>query len=109
MALSLEDKRLELHEKLCSLLGSREVYFQPPSNVKMHYPSIVYDLTRVNQRYADDIGYRHMPGYSVTIIDRSSNIDWINKMLDAFPKYCSFERTFIADNLVHYVFILFYL
>ena len=109
MAQSLEEKRLELHEKLCELLGSREVYFQPPETVKMSYPSIVYDLTRTNQRFGDDCGYHRFPGYTITVIERSADVDWINRMLDAFPSYCSFERTFIAEHLVHYVFILYYL
>ena len=109
MARSFEEGRLELHEELCYLLGSRNVYFQPPETIKMSYPAIVYDLYRVNQRFADDTNYRIMPGYSVTIIDRNTELDWINDMLEAFPKYCSLERTYTADNLVHYSFILFYL
>lgn len=109
MARSLEDGRLELHEKLCTLLGSRQVYYQPPETIKMKYPAIVYDLYRVNQRFADNKNYRLMPAYSVTIIDKSTDLDWINEMLETFSKYCSLERTYTADNLVHYSFILYYL
>ena len=109
MAKQIEEERLELHEKLCNLLGSRQVYFQPPETIKMSYPAIIYDLYRINQRFADDTNYRIMPGYSVNIIDRTTDLDWLDKMLEAFPKYCSLERTYVADNLVHYSFILFYL
>lgn len=109
MAKQLEESRLELHEKLCTMLGSRQVYYQSPETVKMKYPSIVYDLYRINQRFADDKNYRLMPAYSITIIDRSTNLDWVNTMLETFSKYCSLERTYIADNLVHYSFILYYL
>lgn len=108
MAQSLESKRLELHEKLVTLLGSREVYFQPPETIKMKYPAIVYDMYRVNQRFADNSPYRLMPAYSVTIIVRSSDIDWLEKMLNAF-EYCSVERIYTADNLVHYSFVIYYL
>jgi hypothetical protein len=108
MARSLEEGRLELHGKLCELLESNQVYFQPPETVKMKYPSIVYDLYRINQRFADDSNYHIMPGYSVTIIDWTNDLDWMNKMLSTFP-YCSLERTYNADNLVHYSFILYYL
>ena len=31
------DRRLKLHEELCDILGSRNVYFQPPETVKMKY------------------------------------------------------------------------
>ena len=104
----LETNRLELHEKLCTLLGSRQVYFQDPENIKMVYPAIIYNMYRINERFADDMNYRIMPAYSVTIIDRSTNLDWITKMLESFS-YCSLERTYNADGLVHYSFILYYL
>lgn len=109
MARPLEESRLELHEKLVKLLGSRQVYFQPPETIKMKYPSIIYDLYRINQRFADDKNYRLMPAYSITIIDQTTELDWITKMFQAFSKYCSLERTYTADNLVHYSFILYYL
>lgn len=109
MARSLEDGRLELHEKLCELLGSRHVYYQPPESIKLQYPAIIYDLYRINQRFASDSNYRLMPAYSVTIIDKGTDLDWINTMLSTFEKYCSLERTYTADNLVHYSFILYYL
>ena len=38
------ERRLELHEILCTILGSRNVYFQPPESIKMNYPAIVYGL-----------------------------------------------------------------
>ena len=109
MARQLEEGRLELHEKLCEMLGSRQVYYQPPETIKMKYPAIVYDLYRINQRFADNSNYRIMPAYSVTIIDRSTDLDWLDKMLETFSKYCSLERTYVAENLVHYSFILYYL
>lgn len=109
MARPLEEGRLELHEKLVELLGSRQVYYQPPETIKMKYPAIVYDLYRINQRFADNMNYRLMPAYSITIIDKSTDLDWIDKMLETFSKYCSLERTYTADNLVHYSFILYYL
>lgn len=109
MARPLEEGRLELHEKLVELLGSRQVYYQPPETIKMKYPAIAYDLYRINQRFADNTNYRLMPAYSITIIDKSTDLDWINKMLETFSKYCSLERTYTADNLVHYSFILYYL
>lgn len=104
----LESKRQELHGKLVTLLGSGEVYFQPPETIKMKYPAIVYDMYRVNQRFADNLPYRLMPAYSITVIVRSADIDWIKKILESF-EYCSVERIYTADNLVHYSFVIYYL
>lgn len=108
MAKSLETSRLELQTKLETLLGSRQVYFQPPETVKMKYPAIAYDLYQLNQRFADDTAYRRFPRYTVTIIDRNQEIDWVPAMLDAF-QYCSVERIYYADGLAHYAFVIYYL
>ena len=103
-----ETSRLEFHQKLIEILGSNQVYFQPPETIKMKYPAIVYDLYRVNQRFADNKTYRLMPAYIVTIIERNSDVNWIDTILLNF-EYSSMERTYIADNLVHYSFIIYYL
>ena len=106
MAKSLEEKRLELHQKLLDLVG--HAYFQPPESVRMVYPAAVYNLTRVRPAAADDTKYLKFPGYLITIIDRDTDVDWISKMFDTF-EYCYFERPYVADNLNHYSFIVYYL
>lgn len=107
MGKSLETSRVELQEKLEELLGSRNVYFQPPESIKMEYPAIVYDLYRVQQRFASDMSYKRNPAWSITIIDRNEDVDWVNKMLESF-NYCSMERSYKGDNLAHYSFIVYY-
>lgn len=108
MANSLEESRINLHNEFEAKLGITNRYFQLPESIKLKYPCILYEMYRVNQRFADDRNYRMMPCYSVTIIDRTTNIDWVKKMLESF-KYCSLERVYNADNLVHYSFVLYYL
>ena len=107
MAGELKNRREELDSELRSFLGSDNVYFQPPENIRMKYPAIVYDLYRLNQRFADDLPYRKLAGYSVTVIDPANEINWVEDMLDNFS-YCALERTYVADNINHYSFILFY-
>ena len=109
MARPLEEGRLELHEKLCQILGSNHVYYQPPETIRMKYPAIVYDLYRVNQQYGDSLNYRIIPQYNITFIDRETNLDWIDAMLETFQNYCYYERSYTAENLVHYSFMLYYL
>lgn len=100
--------RLKLHSELQKLLGAEDrVYFDPPESVKMRYPAIVYELNRINQRYADDKAYRRLKNYSVTIITRDPDTSMVDDMLDSFS-YCAFEREYRADNLHHYSFILYY-
>ena len=52
--MTIEERRIQLHEKLCSILGSRNVYYDPPENVKMQFDCIVYSLRQVNQVYANN-------------------------------------------------------
>lgn len=102
-----ENRRLELHEKLCELLGSRNVYFQPPESIRMKYPAIRYNLTTGDTRYADNGVFIYKRRYEVTVIEKDPNIPWDEKMLGAF-EYCSFERAYPAENLNHWQFSLYY-
>ena len=63
--------RLELQSILTELLGSKQVYFQPPPTVQMAYPCIVYRRDYELSRFADDTPYKHDKRYLVTVIDRN--------------------------------------
>lgn len=100
------NRRIQLNEMLVDLLGSNNVYFQPPSTIKMDYPCIVYNLSDIDSRFADNIPYFRKRQYSVTVIDRDPDSVIRDKMTDL--KNCAFERGFTSDNLYHYVFSLTY-
>lgn len=95
-----------LQEVLMDVLGSRYVYFQPPSNLQMQYPCIKYELDILDKRMADNRSYTKSTRYQVTYI--TTNVDsHVPERLLQLP-YCSFERFYTADNLYHYVFRIFY-
>ena len=98
--------RLELQTVLEELLGSRNVYFQPPSSVQMKYPAIVYSLNPIKKLNANNAAYKLLKSYDLTVIDEDPDSEIPEKVL-AFP-YCSHDRNFISDNLNHYVFTLYY-
>lgn len=98
--------RLDLHEELCKILGSRNVYFQPPVSVSMKYPAIVYERDNIRNSHADDGVYKQSLVYSVTVIDFDPDSEIVDK-ISKLPK-CSFSRHFTSDNLNHYVFTLYY-
>lgn len=104
--LQLQSKRLELQALLIELLGSGNVYFQPPSNVQMQYPCIVYNRDSTSTDFANNHPYRNKKRYQVTVIDRDPDSDVPDKV-EALP-LCSFNRSFTADNLNHDVFNLFF-
>lgn len=99
--------RLELHEELCELLRSRNVYFQPPESVKMSYDAIRYELSGKDLDRANNRIYRKINEYSGVVITRDPDTTIPDAILEHF-EMCSFGRPYIADNLNHYPFTLYY-
>lgn len=98
--------RTELQTLLEEILETDQVYFQPPENVQMKYPAIVYHRDFADTKFADNNPYRYTKRYMVTVIDRNPDSAIPNKI--ALLPMCSFNRFFTADNLNHDVFQLFF-
>ena len=98
--------RLDLQNILEELLGSDKVYFQPPTNVQMQYPCIVYKRDNASTAFADDSPYRFTQRYQVTIIDRNPDSPIVAMV--AALRLTRFARHFTADNLNHDVFELYF-
>lgn len=99
-------QRLDLQDILVEILGSDQVYFQPPPGVSMEYPCIVYSRDYEETLFADDKPYSRKKRYQVTVIDR--NPDSIIPDAVAELPLCSFDRFYTAENLNHDVFKLFF-
>ena len=104
MAKMMND-RLELHEILCQILGSRNVYFQPPESVSMKYPAIRYSRNRIENTSADNIIYKQDVSYTITVIDRDPDSEIVER-LSKVPRIV-YDRSYVADNLNHDVFTLY--
>lgn len=98
--------RQKLQAVLETLLGSSNVYFQPPASLRMQYPCIVYSRDRMDMEYANNGTYARKMGYQVTYIDRHPDSTIPDKILDL--PLCKHDRFFTADNLNHDVFTLFF-
>ena len=98
--------REELHEALCSILGSRHVYFQPPETVRMVYPAIVYERSDIRPYHADNGVYNHTHHYSLTVIDPDPDSKIVEHVAN-LPK-CRFNRHFATEGLNHDIFTIFY-
>lgn len=98
--------RLELQSKLEELLGSGNVYYQPPASVKMSYPAIKYSKTRLQSDFADDRSYQLRTCYEIIVIDKKPDNPVIEQLL-TLP-YCSYDRHYASDNLNHDVLTLYY-
>ena len=99
--------RLDLHEELCNILGSRNVYFQPPANVKMQYRCIRYSGSGNDVGRANDLAYRVTNRYDGVVIDYDPDCDIPSKLLQHFPM-CSLGSAYVSDNLNHFPFTIYY-
>jgi hypothetical protein len=100
------DRRLKLQALLASIPGVTKAYFQPPPSVSMTYPCIVYQRDSASTSHANNLPYRQMQRYQITIIDRDpdSAIPGAVAMLPT----ASFSQHFTADQLNHDVYTLYF-
>lgn len=97
--------RLELHDEL--LKFSKNVYFQPPSNLQMVYPCIVYNVSGVTDTYADNSIYSSNKEYQLTVIDRNPDSTVAERIKNHF-QHCRITQFYTVDNLNHTTLNLYY-
>lgn len=98
--------RLELQALLEVILGSTNVYFQPPASNLMSYPAIVYSKDDEDIKRAGNNLYQITKRYQVTVIDKNPDSDIPGKVA-ALPM-CTFDRHYTAQNLNHDVYNLYF-
>lgn len=98
--------RLTLQSMLEKILGSKNVYFQPPTNAMMKYPAIRYRLSDIDNAYANDGVYASQKSYEIIVIDKNPDSD-IPDRVNQIPS-AKFVRPYVADNLNHWVFQITY-
>lgn len=91
--------RLKIDDILRELLGSDNVYFQPPENFSMEYPCIVYELSRLEPDFADNKPYKIDTVYYVTCIYQDPDSELPLK-LASLPMSVH-QRKYRSDNLYH--------
>lgn len=99
--------RDDLQEILDSLLPEgKRAYFDPPSSLKMEYPCIVYNRSFVKIDHADNAPYLSKKRYQITIVDQDPDSDIPDKV--GALSTASFDRHYVAENLHHDVYNLFF-
>lgn len=89
----------ELQAKLEMLLGSRNVYYQPPESLKMKYPAIRYSKSNISSKYANNAKYSNFTLYEIIVIDNLPDNEVINKIL--MLPHSTYDRHYVANNLNH--------
>lgn len=98
--------RLELQQILENILGSRNVYYQPPETIKLKYPAIIYSRNNIENIFADNNVYIQTNKYQIIVIDMNPDSD-IVKRISKLPM-CKFNRHYTFNNLNHDVFTITY-
>lgn len=93
-------------EPISNVLTDPKVYYQPPANVQMKYPCIVYAQNDEDVHHADNQAYRRVKRWEITIIDRDPDSQ-IPDVIAALPM-SKFNRRFVDSNLYHTVYNLFF-
>lgn len=98
--------RTELQTIFEELLGTRNVYYQPPEYLKLKYPCIVYRLNTMPDKSADNIEYLTYRQYLVTLIDPDPDSELVEK-IKHLPM-CGFDRYYPSNDLNHFVFRIYF-
>lgn len=96
--------RSQLHEILKGITSN--VYFQPPTNVQLEYPCIIYTRDFADTKFADDAPYNHTRRYMITIIDQNPDSNIPSQVADL--PMCLFNRFYTADDLNHDVYVVYF-
>lgn len=99
--------RLQLQTLLESLLPTgKRAWFQPPPNVELTYPTIIYEHDYNTVIHANNNPYNVKKRYQVTVIDEDPDSQLVDEV-QALPM-CSMVRKFNADELNHTIFDLYF-
>lgn len=101
----MPQRRIELHHRLVALLGSENVYYQPPTGTRLSYPCIVYNLATATDAHANNRIYRRLYRYTLTYITKDPDDPKRDEIDDL--TYCAFDRFFTSDNLNHFVYTIY--
>lgn len=97
--------RLELQAALESYCAN--VYYQPPENIKLKYPCVLYHLSGDYNLKSNDSLYVSVNKYDLTVIDQDPE-SMIPKNIYYNFKTCSLGHMFVNDGLYHSMLHLYY-
>lgn len=94
-----KERRVQLNNLLRTVTPT--VYFQPPANVKMDYPCVVYHYVGDDTLRANNDRYITQREYSITVMDMNPDSTIHEEILDLFKSKCSLVSRAVVNNLNH--------
>lgn len=102
-----EPRQWKLNDILVEIMGNDHVYFQPPEDVKIEYPCIVYKTVTPAITRADNHVYLYTDCYELTVIQEDPYDEVIHKILDRF-EYARPGAVYLGDGLYHWPITLYF-
>lgn len=102
----VQSRRIALGNLLKETSGIDRVYFQPPAEISLEYPCIIYNRDTSDVNHANNSPYRISRRYSVTVIDRDPDSPIVDR-LEWLPRF-ALQQAFIKDQLNHYIFNIYF-
>lgn len=99
-------KQPEINKLLQDILGAKNVYYQPPAEIKMHYPCIRYEPSSLRTQKADNHGYHVTRSYNVMYIAKKQDDDVVMRL--ARLPMSRHDRSYKASGLYHEVFTIYF-
>lgn len=99
----MDQRQKEFEDKLRTVCPN--VYFQPPPNLKMKYPCIVYKQTGEQKLWANNKCHSNFKQWIVSYISK----DVLDKATDEIALWpmCEFNRTYSVNGLSHTVYYIY--
>lgn len=100
-----KSSREKLQIKLLDIVEN--VYFQPPANIRLTYPCIIYRRANTDITYAGDSVYQAIPEYQVTVVEKDADTPLSDEVLHSFRMIAQ-RASYVTDGLYHSQFTLYY-
>lgn len=98
--------RLEIQSIFENMLGSRNVYYQPPASIKINYPAIIYSLESMTNDHASNGVYLTKKAYKVIYVDSNPDNETISVLNNVI--HSTFNSHYVSDNLNHYAYTIYF-
>ena len=87
--------------------ADEHIYFQPPENLKIEYPCIVYSLSGFHSLHADNETYHRRREYELIYISKDPDDEVIEKLED-LPLCTMTGDPYTSDNPYHYPYTIYF-
>lgn len=95
----------QLYPMLDAVSDEVTVYYQPPEEIKLDYPAILFEKTGGEYSFANNKVNSKAAKFKVTVIYKDPNFEYEESM--SHIRYCSPDTSFRTEGLYHDVYTVY--